>query len=302
MYVPILTPLGQQLYPRKGGGGHGGGGGKGGGEGGGKSGSSSGSSGSKGAPRSVSIPGSTGGKQTAVSYGGGGGRVTTIPAGQVFAGRSSGGGTRNEVFGTSQYGSGYPGVTGRGVAGRGFPFIFWPLVWGEGLGYGANYLFGSEYGTPNNSSRPGGPMAEGTFASNTSNNTFHVLSDNTTVSELITSISSNCTLGSSSSSSPSPFNGSASEPRPEQAVQYYRASSVVLTLDGYNDTGVLGNDPNATATPLPGWVDTTLLDCLNQTIGAAVPLISGADGRWHTPSMGLLGLVYMLWTLSSLVI
>lgn len=28
-----------------------------------------------------------------------------------------------------QYGSGYPGVTGRGVQGRGFPFIFWPLTW-----------------------------------------------------------------------------------------------------------------------------------------------------------------------------
>lgn len=40
----------------------------------------------------------------------------------------------------SAYGSGYPGTTGLGVANRGFPFVFWPLVWGGGLGYGAAYL------------------------------------------------------------------------------------------------------------------------------------------------------------------
>lgn len=28
------------------------------------------------------------------------------------------------------YGSGYPGAAGRGVVGRGFPFYFWPIVWG----------------------------------------------------------------------------------------------------------------------------------------------------------------------------
>lgn len=38
------------------------------------------------------------------------------------------------------YGSGYPGVNSRGVSGLGFPFIFWPVVWGGGLGYGAAYL------------------------------------------------------------------------------------------------------------------------------------------------------------------
>ena len=44
-----------------------------------------------------------------------------------------------------QYGSGYPGVTGRGVAGRDFPFIFWPLAWGGAVGYGANaYLHSDE--------------------------------------------------------------------------------------------------------------------------------------------------------------
>ncbi len=85
------------------------------------------------------------------SYGAGGGKPFTIPSGQLFAGRQVGGGTRGQVFGSryatpalnllvhrslapshSTYGSGYPGIAGRGVGGRGFPFGFWPIVWGAG--------------------------------------------------------------------------------------------------------------------------------------------------------------------------
>jgi hypothetical protein len=43
------------------------------------------------------------------------------------------------------YGSGYPGVVGRGTAGRGFPFFFWPIVWPVAAGAGAAaYLSGSD--------------------------------------------------------------------------------------------------------------------------------------------------------------
>lgn len=46
-----------------------------------------------------------------------------------------------------QYGSGYPGISGRGVAGRGFPFVFWPLAWGGLAGAGtAAYLHDTEVG------------------------------------------------------------------------------------------------------------------------------------------------------------
>jgi len=46
-----------------------------------------------------------------------------------------------------QYGSGYPGVAGRGVAGRGFPFVFWPLAWGGFAGAGTTaYLHNTEVG------------------------------------------------------------------------------------------------------------------------------------------------------------
>jgi hypothetical protein len=92
-------------------------------------------------------------------------------------------------------------------------------------------------------------------------------------------------------------------PQPEQAVQYYRASSVVLTLDGYNDTGVFGNDTNAVHTPLLTNIDTNLLDCLNQTIGLSVPLIDAANARWATgPGTETIGLFLFVWFLVGNVI
>lgn len=43
------------------------------------------------------------------------------------------------------YGSGYPGFANqRGVAGLGFPFYFWPLVWGGAAFSGARYLNDNE--------------------------------------------------------------------------------------------------------------------------------------------------------------
>ncbi|KAF8554673.1 hypothetical protein OG21DRAFT_1496862 [Imleria badia] len=212
---------------------------------------------------------------------------------------------RSQIYGTRTYGSGYPGVSGRGVIGRGFPFWFWPIVW---TGYGVpigSYLHDSEYGNSYNTSRVGGPMAEATFASNSTNSTFHVLSDNSTVSSLITSIDANCSssLSSSSSTSPQVYNASAlGAPQPEQAIQYYRASSIALTLDGYNNSATLSSNPNATDSPLPSGIDMTLLNCLNQTIGLSAPLISGTGLRWSTgpPSTSLLGLLLSVWWMLSL--
>ncbi|KAI0754032.1 hypothetical protein C8Q80DRAFT_1136347 [Daedaleopsis nitida] len=298
MYVPGISDSSKRVFPRKGGGGKGAGG---------KSGSSgsesSGSSGSSGAigSRGASVPvsGSTVGRGNAVSYGSGTTQVITIPAGQPFAGRTSGGATRGSVFGTQQYGSGYPGNTGLGVAGRGFPFVFWPLVWGGGFGYGAAYLHNREYGNPDNSSRPGGPQTQAAFFSTTTNSTFHVVSDNSTVTALIGSIAANCSFASNSSTAPASFTGAASEPLPEQAIQYYRASSVVLTLDGYNDTAALTGDESAQPPPLPTGVDMTLLNCLNDTIGESVPLFENAGVGVPMPSVSVLGLAYVLWCLSS---
>ena len=220
------------------------------------------------------------------------------------------------------YGSGYPGIIGRGTAGRGFPFFFWPLSWGRvsytdssaylyttdvGLSILVNYLTtdertSSQYGNFDNSSRPGGIMMTAAFSSSSENTTFRVVADNTTVSVLLINIVANCSsdITSPSSITSSTFNDSLASPKPEQTVQYYRASTVALTLDGYNNTGALEADgtPN---TPLPTDLDTNLLNCLNTTIGAAVPLINSAGLQWTVPSStGLMFTWLLLCCLSSM--
>lgn len=111
------------------------------------------------------------------------------------------------------------------------------------------------------------------------NSTFHLIADNTTVVDLISDINASCNSSlntAASSTTPSAYNDTDPKaPQPESAIQYYRASSVALTLDGYNNSGATG--PEGTPdTPLPSNIDTNLLNCLNQTIGEAVPLIDAA--------------------------
>ncbi|KAH8110029.1 hypothetical protein DFH11DRAFT_825417 [Phellopilus nigrolimitatus] len=314
MRIPLFSSASEKkVYRRKGGGGGRSGGGGGSGSGGSRGGSSGSSSGSGGAssgaraPVSIGSGSSSGGKTSAISYGSGGGRVATIPSGQLFSGRSQGGGTRGEVFGSRTYGSGYPGVTGsRGVAGLGFPFFFWPVIWGPAALGGAAYLHSTEYGDANNSSRPGGALTTVPFSSSSGNSTFHIVADNATSTSLLSSVASNCSsvLASNSTGSQvmlafAPTN--RTQPQPEQAVQYFRASSVTLTLDGYNDTAALVEDggANETHAPLPGWVDTSLLSCLNQTIGAAAPLVDGAPAFLSHPIHGLnaLSSMWLIWFL-----
>ena len=142
-------------------------------------------------------------------------------------------------------------------------------------------------------------MMSAAFPSTSQNTTFRVVADNTTVVSLISSIAANCSsnLGNTSAITPTTYDGSSTgPPQPEQAIQYYRASSVALTLDNYNNTGALGPDgtPN---TPLPSNIDTNLLNCLNDTIGAAVPLVDGAMGlAAGAPSnVGIVALVWIVW-------
>ncbi|TFK39215.1 hypothetical protein BDQ12DRAFT_682385 [Crucibulum laeve] len=281
-------------------------------------GSSGGSNG--GSPRSTPI--NTGGStRPAISYGAGGGRQVTIGSGLPFAGRISGGGTRDQVYGNRQYGSGYPGVTGRGVAGRGFPFVFWPIAWGGVAGVGgAAYLHTHEYGAPDNTTRPGGVIVTAAFPSVGQNTTFRLVSDNATVTSLLIDIAANCSsvIKSPETIKPTMYNESSTDPpQPEQAVQYYRASSVSLTLDAYNNTGAFSNDSSVPDTPLPSNLDQGLLNCLNLTIGAAVPLVSTdetvtpsqapiAHGSFnggisiHPQMMSFVGLAWILWCLSAI--
>ncbi|KAJ7485950.1 hypothetical protein FB451DRAFT_1027922 [Mycena latifolia] len=262
--------------------------------------SSSSSKGGSSTPiKSTPIKTTGGSSRTITSYGGGGGKISTIPAGQMFSGRSQGGATRTQVWGTSAYGSGYPGSYTRGVSGRGFPFYFWPLAWGSVFGYGANtaYLHSDEYGRPDNSSRPGGAMSSFAFTSNSTGTTFRLVADNDTTTDLMSDIAANCSAFFSPLSSPlpapTPFNASAPPVQPEQVVQYFRASSVALSLDGYNNSAVFAAENSTANTPLPAGIDSGLLECLNVTIGLAVPLVDGGP-RMAVPSAGIAALVLLI--------
>ncbi|KAH7099641.1 hypothetical protein BKA62DRAFT_709009 [Auriculariales sp. MPI-PUGE-AT-0066] len=261
VYVPFVSSLGKR---------------KGGGKGGGKASGSSSSGGTSGSSSSGGTKGSIssgGTSKTTTTYGGGTSKVSTIPSGQLFAGRQTGGGTR-----TALYGSGYPigyypgGVYHHGVAGRGFPFFFWPLVWGSTAGFGAAYLWASilDYGSPNNGSRPGGPEMQMRIESPNAAQVYHIISDRDTVGAMVEPLQTACPDINNQPLLPIPFDGSSGQPKPELAIQYYRASSVALTLNNYNNTASFSDDESLPATPLPSGIDLAFLNCLNTTIGAAV--------------------------------
>ncbi|KAJ6586467.1 hypothetical protein DFH09DRAFT_1143452 [Mycena vulgaris] len=145
-------------------------------------------------------------------------------------------------------------------------------------------------------------MATAVFQSNSTNTTFRVSADNDTVTDLMADISANCSSflvpSSVNVTRPMPFNLSAPDAqKPEQVVQYYRASSVALSLDGYNNTAVFMAENSTADTPLPTGIDTNLLVCLNTTIGLAVPLVDGAPSALSVPSFGLAIVLLMLRTL-----
>jgi len=135
------------------------------------------------------------------------------------------------------------------------------------------------------------------FQSSSGNSTFRILADNTTVVELITDITANCSASTASVPTPAAYDDEATAPpQPEQVVQYYRASSIALSLDGYNNTAIF-QDEGTPDVPLPSSVDKVLMDCLNQTIGAAAPLIDGSI-RAVPNNLGLLSVVSLVWVSS----
>ncbi|KAI0063861.1 hypothetical protein BV25DRAFT_1914928 [Artomyces pyxidatus] len=228
------------------------------------------------APKNVPMPNLPLGRK-ATAYGGGGGSPVFLPSGEPFAGETAGGGTRADIYGTSAYGSGYPSARNgsRGaVIQPNLPYFFWPVVFTNPPSSAVRQLdLGEQYGPLDNSSRPGGAMAEAHFLSNNTGSIFHVLADNGTVSSLITYFTANCSHNldvAASSTAPAIFDNSnvTSGPaaQPWEAVQYYRASSVVLMLDGYNNTA-----------SLPSGADLALLNCLNKTIGFGVPLVNAGS-------------------------
>ena len=89
-----------------------------------------------------------------------------------------------------------------------------------------------------------------TFASasppNSSNSVFHIIADNSTSASLLASIydSYSSLFGpdpssTAASSVPAAYKESDPSRPPEQAARYYRASSVVLTIDGYSTSATM---------------------------------------------------------------
>ncbi|KAG5339803.1 hypothetical protein C0989_003483 [Termitomyces sp. Mn162] len=186
----------------------------------------------------------------------GGGRPYVIKKDQVFAGRTQGGGTRKQIYGTR---------------------VIMGVVWANPfpIDGAAAYLHPTEYGLPDNTTRPGGPLATLTYVSSTSpNSTFRVLTDLASAEALISSLSVCSSFINLTSPNPSPYLEYSASPLPEQTLQYYRASSVALTLDDYNNTAVLlpTDSPSSYNVLLPSDTDVKLLHCLNTTIGSAVLL------------------------------
>ncbi|EJD40871.1 hypothetical protein AURDEDRAFT_115731 [Auricularia subglabra TFB-10046 SS5] len=268
-------PAAPLLIPRKGGGGgggHGGGGGRGGSTG---KGGSGGKSSASHAPSISHVAFST---RSASSYSQGGGKPTTVPSGP-FSGRSLGGGTRNEVYGTSHYGSGYPaGLAAGTVAGAGFPFGFWPIYTFP------SYHGSDEYGPAANTSRPGGAMSTALIASASApGQSYHIIGDNNSVSQVLLELESKCHVFNSSVTPYDLTRPNNNLPGPAQIVQYYRASSFALALDSYT-----GSNDSAAALTLPSSIDQPFLLCLNSTIAAAVPILDA-------PASNHLSTVTIIW-------
>ncbi|TDL21056.1 hypothetical protein BD410DRAFT_724799 [Rickenella mellea] len=234
-------------------------------------------------------------KGDAIPYSKGGGKRFTLSSQTPFSGREAGGGTRDEIYGSRTYGSGYPyGVTGNYIGGRPFPFIFYPIA----ISPYNNYYGANEIYVLNDTQRIGGALSsviiQPTNASiSITANTYRLIGDNSSVTAVYNAILASSPPCGITNSSITPFKTTVNTtaPTPEQVVQYYRASSFALSLDTYNNNGSsLANMPtNSTSTsallsdtPLPTDIDSAFLSCLNATIGESAPLVNpphGLSGR-----------------------
>ncbi|KAG8696199.1 hypothetical protein FRC11_000906, partial [Ceratobasidium sp. 423] len=199
----------------------------------------------------------------------------------------------DRIYGDSYYGSGYPyGSYGSTwVGGRPFPFYYWPVYIGPYEYYGA-----SEYGPANSTDRPGGPMYTAKiFTTDPKFNTldvYRILGDRDSVNVVLSALRDECSVESGAvlGYDPSAFNSSCALPHVESIVQYYRASSFALSLDGYINPAAavtpaaLSNDTEqlvsslGSPTPLPASINYVFFDCLNQTVGKSLPLLEPGSG------------------------
>ena len=144
-------------------------------------------------------------------------------------------------------------------------------------------------------------MVTSTYVSSTQSTRFYLVTDNDTATAMVPILQQNCSsvLNSGVSNTPVPYSISDPNfPRPEETVQYYRASSAALMLEGYNNTAQLSDNTSLPDTPLPSNIDMNLLVCLNETIGAAIPLVDAANPTaWNSGIAGSAYTVTSFWLL-----
>ncbi|KAF6763878.1 hypothetical protein DFP72DRAFT_1040578 [Ephemerocybe angulata] len=235
---------------------------------------------------------------------------------QVFPGRTVGGGMRRDVFGTRAYGSGY-GTVEKGTSNHNFPYYFWPVSYCSPdtmAFYRAYYFCNDEYGFPKDNIRPGGAQKVLTITASdsTPSTKFRVVADSDTIKSLYDGNLVDCLPRKKKDKKKllksEDYEGVLEEkgdmPKPEQAIQYYRGSSVVLSLDGYNNSAAFTEDISVPDTPLPADLNTAFLECLNSTIGREVLLMVNDGAPAISPRMGPanLGLLAVaIWVLSRMV-
>lgn len=145
--------------------------------------------------------------------------------------------------------------------------------------------------------------------------TLRIVGDNTSVTAVYYAVVANCSAANSASATQA-FTPSddGDWPRPEQVIQWYRASSFALALDGYNNSASLPAFMPASNTsapqiladaPLPLSLNMTFLACVNATVGASVPLIDhepAALAAWHIALIVLGGVAGVLITVLYLIV
>lgn len=258
------------------------------------------------------------------SFSSGGGPRTTVPSSLPFAGREVGGGTRAEIHGTRRYGSGYPygplAYTGSSygavrVNAAPFPFGFWPIGWYWPYAYAASYDYSAA--SPNNSSRPGGGLELitvssddiinfPTLASEEQVGTYMLLGDNESLGAImdvlrLSKSAQGCAINKYTTEAYPNTANIAQTIGPQNVVQWYRASSFALGFTGFNNSRSY-YPANETDTitfddsdPLPSsLVDSAFLQCLNHTIGEALPILDPpAEKKKFKPTPWQIALLVM---------
>ncbi|KAG8902856.1 hypothetical protein FRB99_004018 [Tulasnella sp. 403] len=128
-----------------------------------------------------------------------------------------------------------------------------------------------------------------------------LLGDHDSIVAVTSYLQSNC---SANVAQPTAFNpNDPNAIQPQQIVQFYRASSFALALTSYNNPA--NNPANAPASndsalsglpdvPIPPGTNLTFLDCVNNTIGANVPVLESRAFQLVI-SVDIMGQVGFLW-------